>query len=93
MPLTVTLVLPSDVEERVRRQGGDLDSDVREAYVLELFRRGQLSHLELSQALGIDRFQTDAWLKRHNVFEGSPTMFDLDQDRQTLERAIGTCRR
>jgi predicted HTH domain antitoxin len=92
MPLNVTLDLPSDLEERLRRQTADLNADVKEAYALELFRRGQLTHYELSRVLGYDRFETDAWLKRHNVFEGSLTMADLDADRQTLERVMGKSR-
>ena len=55
---------------------------------MELFRRGKLSHYELSRVLGVDRFETDAYLKRHNVFEGSPTMADLEADRRTLERVM-----
>ena len=89
MPLNVTLSLPADLEERLRRQTANLDADVKEAYALELFRRGQLSHYELSQVLGLDHAQTDAYLKRHNVLEGSPTMSDLEADRRTLERVMG----
>ncbi len=88
MPLNVTLDLPADVEERLRRETPDLDADVREAYALELFRRGKLSHRELSQVLGLDRFETDGFLKRHNVYAGSLTQADLEADRQTLERVM-----
>jgi hypothetical protein len=42
--------------------------------------------------LGLDRFETDAYLKRHNVFEGSLTMADLDADRETLERVLNKAR-
>ena len=84
MPLTVTLNLPPDVEEKLRQETPDLDNDVKEAYALELFRRGKLSHYELSRILGLDRFETDAYLKRHNVFEGSLTLGDLEADRDTL---------
>ncbi len=89
MPLNVTFDLPPDVEQRLRREAANLDSDVKEAYALELFRRGRLSHYELSQVLGLDRHETDGYLKRHNVFEGSLTMADVDADRQTLERIAG----
>lgn len=89
MSLNVTLDLPDDLEEKLRRETADLAADVKEAYALELFRRGRLSHCELSRVLGLDRFETDAYLKRHNVFEGSLTMADLDADRQTLERVLG----
>ena len=89
MALRVTLDLPADVEERLRRENPNLDADVKEAYALELFRRGKVSHYELSRILGLDRFETDAYLKRHNVFEGSLTMADLEADRETLERVMG----
>ncbi len=88
MALTVTLDLPADVEQKLRAETPNLDADVKEAYALELFRRGKLSHYELSQVLGLDRFETDAYLKRHNVYEGSLTMEDLEADRLTLERLM-----
>lgn len=84
MSLTVRFDLPPDVEQKLRQETPHLDEEVKEAYALELFRRGRLSHYELSRVLGIDRFETDAYLKRHKVFEGSLTMEDLESDRQTL---------
>src|SRR5207302_745564 len=65
--MAVTIQLPSDVEERLRAQSPNLDAEIRDVVALELFRRGKLSHFELSNVLGLDRFQTDAYLKRHNV--------------------------
>ena len=88
MTVKVTIDLPRDVEEKLRRETPDLDADIREAYALELFRRGRVSHYELSCVLGLDRPATDAWLKRHKVFDGSLTMADLDDDRRTLDRAM-----
>lgn len=88
MALTITFNLPPNVEERLRSETPDLDADAKAAYALELFRRGQLSHYELSQALNLDRFETDAYLKAHGVFEGSLTMDDLEADRQTLQRVL-----
>jgi predicted HTH domain antitoxin len=92
MALRVTLDLPADLEEKLRRESPDLDAEVKEAYALELFRRGKLSHYELSRVLGLDRFETDAYLKRQNVFENSLTMADLEADRQTLDRVMGKAR-
>jgi hypothetical protein len=92
MSLNVTFDLPADIEERLRRETTSLDADIKEAYALELFRSGKLSHFDLSKVLGLDRFETDAWLKRHNVLEGSLTMADLDADRQTLERVMNKAR-
>jgi predicted HTH domain antitoxin len=84
MSFTVRLDLPPDVEQRLRKETPDLSEAVKEAYVLELFRQGKLSHYELSKVLGLDRFETDAYLKKHKVFEGSVTLEDLESDFQTL---------
>lgn len=89
MSLNVTLELPAEIEKRLRQETANLDADVKEAYALELFRRGKLTHHELSLMLGLDRFETDAYLKRHNVLEGSLTMADLQSDRETLHRVMG----
>ncbi len=88
MPLKVNLDLPADVEEKLRHETANLDADVQELYALELFRRGRLTHYELSRVLKLDRFQTDGFLKKHGVFEGSLTMDDLDEDRRTLDRVV-----
>jgi len=85
MSLNVTINLPPELEERLREEIPDLSNDVKEAYVLELFRRGKLSHYELSKVLELDRFETDSYLKRHNVYEGSLTMEDLAADYKTLQ--------
>ena len=91
--MAVTIQLPSDVEKRLRAEFADLDTEAKETLALDLFRRGKLSHYELSKVLGLDRFQTDAYLKRHNVLEGSLTMQDLDEQSQTLDRVLGPVRR
>jgi predicted HTH domain antitoxin len=90
--MAVTFQLPEDVERRLRAESADFDAEAREASALELFRRGKVSHYELSQILRLDRFETDAYLKRHNVYEGSLTMEDLESDRQTLEQLFGPVR-
>ncbi|HVA51315.1 MAG TPA: UPF0175 family protein [Pirellulales bacterium] len=67
MPLNVTFDFPTDVEEKLRRDGTNFDADVKEAFLMELFRRGRISHYDLSRTLRLDRFETDAWLKRNTV--------------------------
>ena len=86
--MSVTVELPRDIEERLRRENPNLDADAKEAYGVELFRRGQLNHLQLSRVLGVDRFATDAVLKRHQVEEQSPTSADLEADRDTLRKVL-----
>lgn len=89
MPLNVIIDLPADVEDRLRRESRSLDADVKQAYVVELFRQGRLSHYELSRSLGLDRFETDEFLVRQQIWEQSLTREDLEADRQTLERVMG----
>jgi hypothetical protein len=50
----------------------------------ELVRRGILTHYELGQSLGLDRFETDALLKCHEVTEHSLTHEDVDADVKSL---------
>ena len=51
MSLSITFSLPVELEARLRRESRDLSADVKEAFALELFRRGTLSHYELSVVL------------------------------------------
>ena len=91
--MALTIQLPAEVEKRLRADMPDLDAQAREALALGLFRQGKLSHYELSRVLGLDRFQTDAYLKRHGVLEGSLTMEDLNEQAETLDRVLGPVRR
>jgi len=86
--MAVTFQFPDEVEQRLRAQTPNLDAELKEAAALELFRQGKVSHYELSQVLGLDKYETNTYLKRHNVYEGSLTMEDLEADRQTLDRLL-----
>jgi len=80
--MSVTIQIPADVEQRLRAENPDLETTAREAMLVELYRQDKLSHHELSQALGLDRFATDGVLKRHGVTEDLPTALELEQDLQ-----------
>ncbi|MGA2232954.1 MAG: UPF0175 family protein [Tepidisphaeraceae bacterium] len=86
--MAVTFQLPVEVEKKLRAEFPDLDEAAKEAYAAELFRRGKLTHFELSKVLGLGRIETDAFLKRHSVYEGSLTHDDVEADRQALERVL-----
>jgi hypothetical protein len=90
--MAVTIQFPADVEQRLRAETRNLDAQAKEAFALDLFRKGKLSHYELSKVLELDRFETDAYLKRHNVVEGSLTMEDLNEQAETLDRVLGAVR-
>ena len=89
MTLNITIDLPPEVEQQLIRNSANLAAEVKEAYAVDLFRRGILDHYGLSCVLNIDRFETDACLVRHGVFEGSLTLEDVEQDFRTLQELFG----
>jgi hypothetical protein len=91
--MALTIQFPSEVEHRLRAETPNLDAEATLAVALDLFRREKLSHYELSTILGVDRFGLDSYLKAHNMFEGSLTMEDLNEQERTLDRVLGPVRR
>ena len=86
--MAVTIDLPPDVEQRLRAENVDLDGAVKEAMLVELYRQEKLTHYELSQALGLDRFEADAVLKKHNVTIDLPTPEELDANLRRLREIV-----
>jgi predicted HTH domain antitoxin len=82
--MAVTIQLPADVEERLRAQSPNLDAEAKEAMLIELYRQDKLSHCELAQGLGLDRFETDGVLKKHNVTVDLPTEEEIEQGLRRL---------
>ena len=56
------------------------------------FRRGSLSHHALCEALGLDRYETERVLKRHNVTEDLGTAEEYLADARTLDEVLKTNR-
>jgi predicted HTH domain antitoxin len=86
--MSVTIQLPSELEKILRGQLGDLNRAAKEALLIELYRQDHVSQHELSQALGLDRFATDALLKKHNVTEDLPTPEELAEDFRRLAQLV-----
>lgn len=80
--MAVSFELPIEIEQKLARTLGDLNQAAKEAAVVELYRQEKLTHFELSQALGLSRFETDALLKRHNVTEDLMTVEELEAEVQ-----------
>jgi predicted HTH domain antitoxin len=72
--MTVSFQLPSDLEQTLRHDVRDLDAAAKEALLVALYRQGRLSHHALSQALGLDRIETEGVLHKHNVTEDLGTV-------------------
>lgn len=88
MDVSLTVKLPPEAEKRIRDESPDLPAAVREGFLVNLFRRGILTHDQLGQALGLDRFETDATLKRHQVTEQSLTHEEIDADVASLQELL-----
>ena len=86
MDINVSVNLPPEVENQL--QGERLAAVAREAIAVDLFRRGILAHAQLGQVLGLDRFETDALLKRHQVSEHALDHSDVDADVQSINDLI-----
>lgn len=88
MSITVTFDFPPDLEARLAEGPEALAAAVREAFALDLFRRGQITHAQIGQALGLGRLERDAFLKRREI--PSPlTPEEVDEDVRTLHGVLG----
>ncbi len=86
--MALTVQLPADLEQRLRAETPNLDSEAKEAMLVELYRQEKVTRYELSQALGIGRFETDAVLKKHRVSEDLPTAEELEADLHYLRQLV-----
>lgn len=91
--MAVTFDLTPQLERRLNRDLSDLGRTAKEAFLVRLYQEGRLSRPELAEALGLDRFQTDALLKSLHVYEGSYSLDDADADRRTLSRLLEPAQR
>jgi hypothetical protein len=66
--MTVSFELPIEIERTLREALGDVGRAAKEALLVDLYRQEKLTHHQLASALGLSRFETDALLKRHEVF-------------------------
>lgn len=83
--MSVGITLPSDFEAQLRREVSDLDQTAKEALLVDLYRRGTITHLELGTSLGIGRFQTEELLGRHGVTEDLPSLETILKQADRLE--------
>ena len=86
--MAVTFELPREMEKSLREQLGDLDQAAKEALLVNLYRQSKLTHHQLSGVLGLSRFETDALLKRHEVFYDL-TAEDVARESEGLRRLRG----
>lgn len=86
--MAITFNLPGAIEDRLREQLGDLAPRAKEAFAVSLYRRGELSQVQLAQILDLDRFETDALLKSYGVFH-EMTAADVAREADELRHMRG----
>jgi non-ribosomal peptide synthetase component F len=66
---TVSIQLPEAVLAALGNDADKAAHQALEALVVDLYRNQQLTYRQVSQALGLSRYETDGVLKRHCVTE------------------------
>ena len=87
--MTISFELPPDLEQTLRHDLADLNSEAKESFLIGLYRRGRIPQTALSKALGLDRLETEDLLQRHHVTEDLGTIADYLADAQTLQNLRG----
>jgi predicted HTH domain antitoxin len=59
--------IPESIEEQLRSSGIDPTQSAKELLLVDLYRKGKITHYELRKALSLSRYETDGVLKRHDV--------------------------
>lgn len=85
--MTVSFSIPPSIESLLSEHGQDPNLIAKQAALIELYRQAKLTRVQLSSALGLSRFETDALLKRHNVTEDLESLDDYQAD---LDAVRGT---
>ncbi|CAG1010018.1 hypothetical protein PHYC_03783 [Phycisphaerales bacterium] len=83
--MTISLNLPKEIEDVLRRRGSDPGKIVLDAALVDLYRRHEITHHQLATALGLGRLAVDEVLKRHNV--------PLDISVEELREEVASLRR
>jgi predicted HTH domain antitoxin len=65
--MTISFEIPADIEEHLRFRGVDLNQTAKESLLVELYRQKQITHYQIAQALGLNRYEVDGLLKRYDV--------------------------
>src|SRR5260221_9736511 len=85
--MQVTVEVPDQLAEQIRKSSGDIGRRLLEAYAVEASRSQSLTGWQVQQLLGFkSRFELDAFLKRAGV-EREYTPEELEVDYQASRRA------
>lgn len=85
----MTIELPDELAEQIRKSSGDIGRLMLEAFAVESYRSGTVTGFQIQQLLGLkNRFELEAILKRAGVFR-EYTAEELALDYEASRRASG----
>ena len=86
--MTITIELPDEIETQLATRWREkFPRKILEAIAVEGYREEALTHRQVGELLGLDRWQTDAFLKERGAY----LPYDLDDyesDRAVLNRML-----
>jgi predicted HTH domain antitoxin len=65
--MSISFEIPQDIERELRTNGLDMNREAKEVFLVDLYRRERITHRQLAEALGLNRYETDGVLKRYKV--------------------------
>jgi len=68
MSATIEISVPDKLIEALGLDSEDFSHCAVEALVAQSYRAGKITHAQVSEILGIDRWQTDKFLKNERAF-------------------------
>ena len=86
--MSVCIDLPAQLEEALRRDIADLDQLAKESLLVDLYRQERITKHQLAEALGLDRFEVNDVLIRHNVTEDLPTLDEIERQVAVMEAKL-----
>lgn len=68
--MSIVLNIPESIERTLRGESNrPIDAEALEYAAVEWYRQGRLFHSQFAKLLGISRYEADAVLKRHEVYD------------------------
>ena len=86
--MQVTLKMPDQVARRWGETPDAVGRHVMEDAAIEGYRAGRLSHRQVGEMLGLDYWQTEAFLKERGV-PLNYSVADLEADNATMNSILG----
>jgi predicted HTH domain antitoxin len=87
--MAITIQIPPDIEQELRRQIPNLDESTREQFLVSNYQAGKLSTGDIAEILGFEtRQEAQSWLAQRNI-PINYTLAALEEDRKNLKQLFG----